>query len=129
MFQKIFSAATMSGTNTIRSTPIRNDGVLGLSFQGVWTGTPTGNATSWVIKISNNYNPASETIPGDPTTGGDWTNVGATISSGANPAGAAGSCTFDILTYARWVMFEYVNASGAGTLNAWVSGPPSAGKS
>jgi hypothetical protein len=121
---KIFSGAVMSGTNTIVSVAIDTTMVdlqLGIEFQ--ITGTPTGGGTfgGFSLEGSNQYDPVN--------------NPNATfipIISGApltpaivQPAGAGSSqlCALSgtsALPF-HWLRMRYVNASGSGTVDAWVN--------
>jgi hypothetical protein len=117
---KIFSGAVMSGTNTIVSVAIETsmiDVAAGVEFQ--ITGNPTAGA-GFTLEGSNQYdpfnNPNATFIP---------LAVAMTPALTSPTAGAPASqlCAFSPTSHLpfRWLRFRYVNASGSGTIDAWVN--------
>jgi hypothetical protein len=102
------TANNMTGTSVITGDTILLGSATFVSFQAVWTGTPTG---LFSFEASNDVG------SGNPT---NWTTltVPATFVAPANnPAGSAGSFIFEFaLVSFRWVRPKYTNASGTGTL-------------
>lgn len=115
--QAIIAAGVMSGTNVLTSTPMSLRHIDNIALQAQWTGTPTG---TFAIQVSNDYQPPRTPGSTVPANAGTWF----TITPGlTNPAGAAAS---DRKTFAdlpdAWIRLVYTNASGAGTLNAYLNG-------
>jgi hypothetical protein len=100
----------MTGTSVITGTGVRLAALQNVSFQAVWTGTPTG---VFSFEVSNDVVNKSEDVV-------NWTayTVPSTFTSGsAAPAGSAGSFVFEFyLIPVRWIRPKYTNASGTGTL-------------
>lgn len=114
--KRIIVDGAMASTTTLTSDVIDMTGLNTGSFQMVWTGTPTGNATSWVVEVSNNYDLSRP-------TNADWTTL--TIATApTNPAGTASNTGLDLGTDFPWaaVRLKYVNASGTGTLQVYFVG-------
>lgn len=100
----------VSGTNTYYSDPWGAPGADGHSIQVVYSGTPTGTFTLW---YSNKNNPdrASDT---------DW--VQDSSFAPTNPAGAGGKFGDNAANFkANLKRLKYVNASGTGTIEAYVT--------
>jgi len=72
-----------------------------LSFQFVWTGTPTGTID---IELSND--------------GSTWTPAGL---SGSDPAGSAGNAILEIETASKYARAVYSSTSGSGSLSVHYS--------
>ena len=106
----------MASTNTLTSAVTDMIGMSNGSYQMVWTGTPTGNATSWILEVSNDYDPHR-------TANATWT-VATIATAPTNPAGSASNTGLDLGTDFPWraCRLKYVNASGTGTLQVWFAG-------
>lgn len=100
----------VSGTSTFYSDPWSGEAGAGFGLTVFFTGTPTGTFTEW---FTDKPNPS---LADD----SDWVqNSG---FSPTNPAGAAGKFRQDDATsrsYRR--RLKYVNASGTGTISAFVN--------
>lgn len=106
-------AGAMASTNVITSAPVLASGAnTSLSFQNIWTGTPTG---TFSYEGSNDVDPINNAVVG-------WSAVTPDVAA-VNPAGAAGGtvAVFKV-PYYRWYREKYTNASGAGTLTAIAEG-------
>lgn len=88
-----------------------------ISFEAVWTGTPTG---VWVVEVTNVKTPtATFTAPG---TFGTALTLPAAMTA-VNPAGAAGRFVFEFLDMSeRWIRFVYDRSSSTGALSVAVAG-------
>lgn len=124
---QVFSAAlanqTMTGTNTLTSAVTNILHKDNISYQLVWTGTPTG---TFSIQGSLDYNPGlPQSEPDGAKNNGTWTTIPAEDALGGPPvaSGSAGQILADLsqLPY-PYVRVIYVNSSGSGTLTGWVSG-------
>jgi hypothetical protein len=93
------TSGTMSSTNTIYSQIIPISKMDNVGVQLDWTGTPTGTIT---VQVSNNGN-IFHALTFNPAL--------------AQPSGsAAGLCiNLNQLSF-RYIIIQYVNASGSGTL-------------
>ena len=102
---QFFTNASMSGTNTITSPVINIKNLDNMAIQWSWTGNPTGilNALGSVNGIT--YVPFSFNDPLPVPSGSalDWL----TFMNGMG---------------LHFLQLQYVNSSGTGTLNAWISG-------
>lgn len=98
-------AGTMSGN--ITSAPVLASGAsASVSFQNIFTGTPTGTFT---YQGSNDIDPINNAITG-------WTTVTPDVAP-TNPAGAGGNTTAAFkVPYYRWYRQVYTAGGGAGTL-------------
>lgn len=102
--------ATMTGTSTIKSQPFWLVKFSGVSFQPVWTGTPTG---TFEVYVSNDYQPSATGSNTSPFNAGTWTSLNASISG--NPAGSASNTFIPIYaSCGMWIQLWYTNASGTG---------------
>ena len=106
------AGVTASGTNTYYSDPFSGMDSDGASHTVFTTGTLTGTFTLWFTDIRN------------PTLADDsqWTQD--TTYAPTNPAGAAVKFT-DSMGNAKALRkrLKYVNASGSGTITAYVTVP------
>jgi hypothetical protein len=111
---QVFTNAAMSGTSTITS-PVTNIQFLDLiGYQMNFTGTPTG---TFQVQISIDY---AQDNNGNVTNPGNWDNMA--LSPTPVAAGASGIIYVDIIdTSAPWIRLQYTNASGTGTLNAFIT--------
>lgn len=114
--KQVMVDGAMASTNTITSDVTDMTGLNTGSYQMKWTGTPTGNATSWILEVSNNFDPHR---PSEAT----WT-VATIATAPTNPAGSATNTGLDLGTDFPWgaCRLKYVNASGTGTLQIWFFG-------
>lgn len=107
----IVNAADM--TSSITSPPTNINRIPGISYDLVWSGTPTG---TFIVQVSNTY---SQNPDGTVAAAGSWNTIPQASFTGTYPA-PAGSSGFGFLdvvgTEAAWVRLVYTAASGAGTL-------------
>lgn len=95
-------AGTMSSTNTIYSNIIDLSKMDNVGLEITWTGTPTG--TFQVMGSNSGINFYALTF--NPVLG--------------QPAGSGGGYLIDLTGYPfRYIMLQYTNASGSGTLTAY----------
>lgn len=94
---------TMSGTNTIYSQIIDSSRMDNIGAEVTWTGTPVGTISVLVSNSGINFyaltfNPAL-----------------------AQPTGSAGGYAIDInqLPF-KYILFQYTNSSGSGTLTIYL---------
>ncbi len=115
--KRVIVDGAMATTATLTSDPTDMRGLSTGSYQMIWTGTPTGNATSWVLEVSNNYDPKLT------ATDATWT-VATIATAPTNPAGTATNTGLDLGTDFPWgaCRIKYVNASSTGTLNVYFIG-------
>lgn len=90
------------------------EGMAGVSYQYVWTGSSPIGTLGW--QVSNSWDPATST--------GTWTTLSTTLISNysdLNPAGTASNSAVDLsgLKY-KWVRPTYTKTSGTGSLSCWV---------
>jgi hypothetical protein len=98
-------SGTMTGTATINSIATNISNLDNVSIQISWTGTPTGT-----ISVLSSVD------------GTNYVTVMSTSDIG-QPAGVAGGYLISLNQMPfPWVRLQYVNASGSGTLSAWISG-------
>lgn len=98
----------VSSTNTYYSLPFMSDD--GQNIHAAWTGTPTGTLTLW-------YSSKDHPLLTDDTEWVQDTNYAPT-----NPAGSAGQTMDNSMnSKAKWKRVKYVNASGSGTLFAYIA--------
>lgn len=106
--------AAVSGTGTTYSDITEVSRILNPSYHLEWTGTPTGTFTVWG---SNKDSP-------NPATDADWFSPPLAVAI-VQPAGSASKDFIDLTGWPfRKVRLKYVNASGAGVINAHVAGKP-----
>jgi hypothetical protein len=94
---------TMSGTNTIYSNiqDISNTDNQGLEV--TWTGNPTGTISVMVSESGQNF----YSLTFDPPL--------------SQPGGTAGGYAINLNQVPwRYLMIQYANTSGSGTLNVWI---------
>lgn len=116
-FKRVIADGAMASTDTLTSDPVDMGGLSTGAYQMAWTGTPTGNATSWVVEVSNNYDPKYG------ASAATWTTL-TLATAPTNPAGSATNTGLDLGTDFPWraVRIKYVNASGTGTLQVYFYG-------
>lgn len=104
----------MTGTSAITGTPMWIYGLSRVTFQAIWTGTPTGVFSVQVAENPNDIFNADGTVKSTVK----WTTL--TSPSGwtaLQPAGAAGDAAFALADLSsKWIRPIYTNASGTGTL-------------
>jgi hypothetical protein len=106
---------SMTGTSTITSavTNIQNMDNVGIQLN--FTGTPNG---TFFVQVSADY---AQNSQGVVTNAGNWITV--TLPTTPVAAGAANQIYIDMNQLsAPWIRFQYTNSSGAGTLNAFITG-------
>lgn len=109
------NGVAVSGTSTFYSFTWSGEDADGYGLTVFYTGTPTGTFTLW----------GTDKPFADETTDNDW--VQDTGFSPTNPAGAAGKFRDDggnAKAYRK--RLKYVNASGTGTIEAYVTVPETA---
>lgn len=90
---------TMSGTNTIYSNIIDISRMDNIGLEVAWSGTPTGTFSIMVSNSGINFNALTFTPPL------------------AQPAGSAAGMAIDLNQVPfKYMMLQYVNVSGAGSL-------------
>lgn len=104
---QVITNGSMTSTNTITSSEVNTKNLNQLSVGFVWTGTPTG--TFFIDS------------PADGFAGTTWQaiDLGSTISA----SGAAGqhSIALNDWPFSK-IRVRYTNASGTGTLQAYIEG-------
>lgn len=95
-------AGTMSSTNTIYTNIIDVSRMDSIGLEVTWTGTPTGTITVQASNSGVNF-------------------YALTFSPAlAQPAGSAGGYVVDLQLYPfKYMMIQYVNASGSGSITAY----------
>lgn len=108
----------VSMASSITSMPTSINRIPGISYDIVWTGTPTG---TFSIQVSNTY---SQDANGNVVTAGNWTSIPSDAFSGTYPSaeGSAGNGFIDVVgTEAAWVRLVYTAVSGSGNLTVVVA--------
>ncbi len=110
--QKVYSAVSVSSTSTYYSTATEVRQFENVSYQLVWSGTPTGTFTVWVSNL------VAPSLVNDT----DWISL--TLATAiSQPAGSASKYSVDLSSLPfYWVRLKYVNASGSGTITAYLVG-------
>ncbi len=102
---------TMTGTSVLTSEITEIRGFDNISYEADFTGTPTG---TFSVQVSNSY---------DPITNPNAVFVILPLSPTPVASGSSGVVGIDINQSGfKWIKLVYTNASGSGTLNAYVSG-------
>ena len=102
----------VSGSSTFYSSMWTGNRSDGYALSVFWTGTPTGTFTLW---MTDKEHP-------DETNDNDW--VQDTSFTPTNPAGSAGKFRDDAGNAKAYrKRLKYVNASGTGTVTAYVTVP------
>lgn len=107
----VISAGDMSGNLTSLITVIQR--LPGISYDLVWTGTPTG---TFAVQVSNTVTLRPD---GTAATAGSWNTLPTSAFAGTYPApaGSAGNGFLDIVgTEAYAVRLVYTFVSGSGSL-------------
>lgn len=114
---QVITNGAMASTDTLTSLATDMTGLSTGSYQMVWTGTPTGDATPWIVEVSNNYDPKYG------ASAAAWTTLTLAVAPTA-PAGSATNTGLDLGTDFPYgaVRIKYVNASGTGTLQVYFVG-------
>ncbi|HET7379798.1 MAG TPA: hypothetical protein VFJ24_07145 [Gaiellales bacterium] len=116
-------ASNMTGVAVVTSDPVSIQALAGISFQAVWTGTPTG---TFSFEVSNNYDQQN---PG--LASAKWTVVSSSFFSNLSnvqPAGGAGDAVIELRGMkVKWVRLKYTNSAGAGSLDVWAHGKQAGG--
>lgn len=89
------------------------NGIPGISYDLVWTDTPTG---TFSVQVSNTY---SQDPQGNIIAAGNWNTLPTSSFTGTYPipSGSPGNGFLDVVgTEAAWVRLVYTAASGTGTL-------------
>ena len=109
-----FNSQTMTSTNVLTGTPKHIFGCTRVTFQAIWTSTPTGVFTFQVSDYPGDIFNADGTVRSSVT----WSTL--TNPSGftaLQPAGAAGNASFNLADLSnKWIRPIYTNTSGTGTL-------------
>lgn len=110
-------SVAVSGTNTYYSNRIPvADLASALAWHFEWSGDPTGALTLW------GTNKDRHGVQADAATDTDWVQV--TTFAPTNPAGAPSKyADTGGMAHFAFVRFKYVNASGSGVMNCWVTLP------
>lgn len=99
---ELFNAQAVSGTNTYTSVAVNTQNMDTGALQLSWTGTPTGQFT------------LSGSVKGD-------IFIPLPSFTVTSPTGSAGKDLIDIWgTGVFWLQLSYTNASGSGTITAWI---------
>lgn len=108
------AANNMTGTAVITGGPCSIFGLSKVSFQAIWTGTPTGVFSFQVTNFPGEIFNADGTVKSSVT----WTTLtNPSAFTALQPAGAAGNASFDFADLAhKWIRPLYTNASSTGTL-------------
>lgn len=102
-----------SMATSITSRPTYINQLPGISYDLVWTGTPTG---TFEVQVSNTY---SQDALGNVLSAGNWNTLptASFIGTYPVPAGSAGNGFLDVVgTEAAWVRLVYNATSGTGAL-------------
>jgi hypothetical protein len=101
----LINAGSMAGTATITSPTFNANNLDNVGLEVSWTGTPTGTIS--VLASISNENFYALTF--DPTL--------------TQPAGSPGAYLINLNQVPfPYVQVQYVNSSGSGTLDVWLSG-------
>lgn len=112
---RLFNAQAVSSTTTYHSSPISILNLDNIGIQANITSTPTGTLS---VEVSLDY---AQTSTGEVTNTGTW--VAISSSSTSIVSGSPTAVYYDLNQLsAPYVRLTYVNASGSGTLNAYLSG-------
>lgn len=100
-------------TDTLTSIPMNIQFIPGISFDIIWTGTPTG---VFNVQVSNTY---TQNPDGTTANAGNWTVLPTSSFSGTypTPSGSADNGFLDVVgTEACWIQIVYIPSGGSGTL-------------
>lgn len=107
----LISNGDMSGTITSPATIIKN--IPGISYDLVWTGTPTGVFT---VQVSNTYQLGAD---GKVISAGSWTVLPQSSFQGTypTPSGSSGNGFLDVVGTASYaIQLVYTPSGGSGSL-------------
>lgn len=111
----LFSSQAVSSTTTYTSAASNILNLDNIGIQCNFTSTPTGTLT---IEVSLDH---AETATGEITVAGNWITV--SNSSTSISSGSPTNVYYDLNQLsAPWVRLKYINASGSGTLTAYLCG-------
>lgn len=108
----------VSMASTITSAPTNINRLPGLSYDLVWTGTPTG---TFAVQVSNSY---TQNPDGTTNAAGSWNSLptSAFVGTYPVPAGSSGFGFLDVVgTEAAWCRLLYTPSGGSGTLTVVVA--------
>ena len=108
----IINAVSMA--STITGPPTNINRLPGLSYDLLWTGTPTG---TFAVQVSNTYSqsPDGKTV----INAGNWNTLPTSSFTGTYPApaGSSGNGFLDVVgTEAAWCRLVYTPSGGTGNL-------------
>ncbi len=110
----VMNAGVMTGANVIYGSWTTLMQKHHVSYEFVWTGTPTGSIG---FEVTNTKREPSSAVAGQPLS----TAAASPPLSGVAPAGVAGSCLIGIpWIEAGWIRPVYTNTSGVGSLTITV---------
>jgi hypothetical protein len=108
----------VSMASSITGTPQMIQTLPGMSYDIVWTGTPTG---TFQVQVSNTYQQASD---GTVIAAGNWTTLPTSAFTGTYPvpSGSASNGFIDVVgTEAYAVRLVYTASGGSGNLTVVAS--------
>lgn len=108
----------VSMASAITSAPTNINKLPGLSYDLVWTGTPTG---TFAVQVSNSY---TQNPDGSAAAAGSWNSLPSSAFTGTYPvpAGSAGFGFLDVVgTEAAWARLVYTASGGSGNLTVVVA--------
>lgn len=108
-----------SMATSFNGPPTNIQGLSGIGYDLVWTGTPTG---TFQVQVSNTYSQSPTGVVINP---GSWNTLPSTSFTGNYPAPSASSGFgfLDVVqTEAAWIRLQYTAVSGVGTLTVLPSG-------
>lgn len=105
---------SMTGTSTITSAVTNIQFLDNIGYQMNFTGTPTG---TFYAQVSADYEQDNN---GNVLNPGNWINLN--LPTPAVASGTSGLIYLDLNQLsAPWIRVQYVNSSGTGTLNAFIT--------
>lgn len=107
----LINAASMA--TSITSAPTYINQLPGISYDLVWTGTPTG---TFAVQVSNTY---AQSPSGAVLAAGNWSTIPPSNFAGTYPvpSGSPGNGFLDVVgTEGAWVRLVYTASGGAGSL-------------
>jgi hypothetical protein len=108
--KQVITNQSMTGTSTITSQITNIRGFDNVFYDVQFTGTPVG---SFAVSVSSSY---------DPVTNPNAIFIPLVLTPAAVASGSSGQIGIDLNQMgAQWIKLSYTNASGSGTLNAYIS--------